>query len=368
MKRGAWQKLFLVVLFGSIPFSNSLFSAQPQQVVHEQQIPDHGANQFQAVGGHQNQAWYPTVKMDQRMENFIRWKEAIKSLREMHNEINTEIIAHNNENDEEGRVLRKRVTIVSNELTRLSMKNFATDLMDRVQDSALDAAGKVIEKHVETTLDRTLGSAWDAAVARLVSLLNNLWLLVCCDNHRPFTDRVVGGWQDLVEGAFYDIKTMLSDDLRERSRACDITMRQGDDQSAASSVKPINVWKDLIGSYAQQFDYLVSRIDKHKAFYDENEDSLIIFYAEQIKQQLLKCRNLLMSANSLRELDSCLDSNKAMIEAMRNSLKTLFTLLREQINVDRNDDGQRKPITNSARQKERQYSGFGSLGSNRDSD
>ncbi|MFA6527539.1 MAG: hypothetical protein WCT20_03900 [Candidatus Babeliales bacterium] len=262
----------------------------------------------------------------------------------------------------------KSIQNIDKKILDMNDDGFEASFIRQLQKSALDGTGKMVEDHVYKNLDKTLGRGFDLFIDRIISVFNKAWTVVYCNNQRPFTPTVIKGWQGLVDGAFDDIKRMLTDELRDHSRAADPTMRQGDDQTPPENApKKINVWKDLISSYAQQFDYLASQMDKHKKYYDKSDDALIIFYADQIKQQLLKWRNLLLAANSLRELDTLVDSNKTMIEAMRNGLQNLFTLLMNQVAEEKGDGGRsQSPMLSSSRPKNDRPYGFGGMGMGRD--
>lgn len=402
MKRGAWQKLLLNIFF--VGNGVCLFGGQAQVV------PAPAMNPFFMGGGYA--APYQGVNLldprnvsDPRVAKLMGRYQSIQTLHgargyfegrlaNLYDNAGMKALIKKGKNGEYDfsyipddvlirlpkkdqntyRDLWAVIDDVNGNLKSLTVRNLGRDLINELEEKAVESAGKVFEKHLQTTAERTIGSAWDYAVDQMMSLWNGLWFRICCDNQRPFTDKVLAGWQDLVLASFDDVKRMLNEDIRDRSRACDVTQRQTDDQTPDTKLaetqtpgdagKGINVWKDLIGCYAMQFDYLVTQVDKHKGYYDEQEDSLIVSYAEQIKRQLLLARNLLVSVNSLQGLDAAIGTNKAMIDAMRNSFDTLFKLLRDQVRDDKGSDVVSRQTSSSSRSSKNDfYSGYGSMGS-----
>lgn len=272
---------------------------------------------------------------------------------------------HNNVAPTEHQSDYQLYTQVDTYITSLTSNDLSTILWNEFKERSLNGFGQVVEGHVAKAVDKTLGKGIDSAVDGLVSFMNKAWYVMVADNQRPFTGKVIDGWKGLVDGAFDDINHMHSDELRAHSRAADPVLRQGDDQTPETAVVVNGVWKELIGCYAEQFDYLASQMDRHKKYYDRRDDALIIFYAEQIKKQLLKWRAVLLKANSLSELDALVDSSKTMIPAMRNGLIKLFELLKDQIPVDASG-GSSSSSQSSRPKNDRPTYGFGGMGMDRE--
>jgi hypothetical protein len=234
------------------------------------------------------------------------------------------------------------------------------------------AIGEVVETHVKTNADKTIGRGMDYIVDYILNIMSKFWQWAYHDSKKPFTIRLVQGWHNLVNGIFDDINRMLRDDLREKSRSCDTTMRHVDDSAQVKQQeqdnKIISIWRMLISCYMEEFDYLVMQLSKYKAYYDQ--DDITVFYATQIQKQLLRCRSLLTKAQSLHDLDTFVDSNKAMVDAVKNSLDNLFTRLAEQLDIDNGEPVITKKQTSTSSRNLNKYSDSfddfaGSFGSKR---
>ena len=340
MKQFGWKKLFLYVLLGAHSGA-AIFGAgvqPPVQQHHQQQYDQHDHDEtmglLSRIQGDKETARILKIYVLQKVSTMEGLNQNIKDQ-------------------------------VDEQIKRLTSNDIQSVVMNEFRDRALSGFGQVVEGHVAKALDKTLGRGFDSAVDGLISFWNKAWYVIVADNQRPFTGKVIDGWKGLVDGAFDDINHMHSDELRAHSRAADPILRQGDDQTPETAVVVNGVWKELIGCYAEQFDYLASQMDRHKKYYDRRDDALIIFYAEQIKKQLLKWRAVLLKANSLSELDALVDSSKTMIPAMRNGLIKLFELLKDQILVDASG-GSSSSSQSSRPKNDRPTYGFGGMGMDRE--
>lgn len=242
----------------------------------------------------------------------------------------------------------------------LTSSNPIVIIGSEVYDRSLDAFGKMVEDHVSRALDKTAGKGIDYLVDRGVAYWTKLWRTASSNGKRPFTAADIESWKSIVDAIFDDIRRMLADQLLEQSRSADPTLRQGDDQAPAGAEvqKVVDVWRDLIESYVQQFEFLALRLEHQKGYYDKSDDVLVIFYADQIKRQLLKATRLLKSAHSLRELNRLIDSNKTFIEAMRSGLIKLFENLKGCV-VDERGDGSHIQISAPSHPKSERTYGLG---------
>ncbi len=208
------------------------------------------------------------------------------------------------------------------------------------------ACSDVLSKRIENTIDRVVGGSWDFFIGRLVRGFEIINEGLLHSGQSPFDVKTLKGWQDLVKTSFDDIERLLKDGFKDSLRGHDMSLRDAEQEvdnegGAIEGDSVLNAWMILINGYVRQFDYVVSRIDKHLDYYDE--DDVAAFYAKEIKQRLLEVIKLLTQGKSLKEFDSFLDSNKSLIMALRKNIYNLFNRLIEL--VDENKSA--SPLSNS---------------------
>jgi hypothetical protein len=235
------------------------------------------------------------------------------------------------------------------------------DVWEGVQLGALmrvsRACSDALSKRIENTIDRVIGGTWDFFIGKLVRGFEILDEDLMHGGEAPFNVQTLKGWQDLIKVSFDDIEKLLKDGLKDSLRGHDMSLRDPDQEAEEENqqVPVINAWLILINGYARQFDYVVTRIDKHLTYYDEED--LVVFYGKEIKQRLLEVVQLLAQGKSLKEFDASIDSNKALMVALRKNVLNLFTRLIELVD----DTKSKSPLSNGFSSSSR-----GSLRSGRD--
>ena len=208
---------------------------------------------------------------------------------------------------------------------------------------AASATGEVFSKKVAGTVQVVLGGAWDSIFGKIIDFWVDANSVLFHDNASAFRLDELASWKAFIIGKsgssfgiLEDIATILKDGKTESMRGHDLTLRQFDmtgdtdkDESKEEKEVKVTIWNLLMQGYAKQFDRVVSEFDKRKKYY--KEDSLEVFYADQIQGRLLELRNLLLKATTLSELSSQIDSNRLVIVAYKNNIASMFERLNELI-------------------------------------
>jgi hypothetical protein len=188
--------------------------------------------------------------------------------------------------------------------------------------------GDVLSKRIEGAIDRIVGGVWDAI---FVDGWNNMRDLLLHDGNKPFVNRQLKGWRDLVFSSFNDIERLLKDGIRDSLRGRDMTLRENDADATPEEKVTLSAWIILIGGYIRQFDYIIFNIEKCLPYYQE--DDFVVFYAKELQTRLLETEQILAQCKSIRELDNLIDSNKALISALNKNVINLFSRLMELVDA-----------------------------------
>ena len=97
-----------------------------------------------------------------------------------------------------------------------------------------------------------------------------------------------------------------------------------------------SMWSILMSGYTAQLDRLGNEIGARKNYY--YDDSLEAFYIEQIKERLLKFSEILSESVSISDLATRLDSNQAIIPAIKNNIADVADQLSYLIRASYEDD------------------------------
>jgi hypothetical protein len=215
--------------------------------------------------------------------------------------------------------------------------------------------GEVVRKRAEKTINDSVGSVWDYFFDGLINFCGTVKNVLFHDTNEPFDSRKLEGWQKMISTAYFDISEMLQKGLRDGSRGLDSVSRQFDDSSGEVQIKKdIDMWATLAVGYAEQFAYFITIFEQRQAYYDE--DDIKVFYSQQICQLLQATCKLLISSKSLKDLDSKLESQKMLINAMSKNINNLFIQLIDEVKPKQD---QRGTSAASSPYKSSQYPGAG---------
>ncbi len=128
----------------------------------------------------------------------------------------------------------------------------------------------------------------------------------------------------MVNKTFVDLNIMLRDGLKDMLRGQDMTLRLAEDQQDTSH-KTLG-WRMLVSAYTRQIDYIITLINLRIPYY-KSENDPILFYAKEIIQCLEDVKQIITKVKNIRELDERLDSNKNLINAIKNNIQNLFDRL-----------------------------------------
>jgi hypothetical protein len=213
------------------------------------------------------------------------------------------------------------------------------------------ALGDVVGERITGALEATVGTTADVIIAYFVDTCEYAYRFLFHSSQEPFSTDKIALWQNQIREIFEDIEKLMKDGLKDSLRGHDMTLRQFDldektgkplldDQKGASEhdkdvereedlstleFMQRSAGADLVHWYVAQFERLIEDFDKCAGYYDKN--SYEVFCAQQIKDRLLKFGTILLKTTSLKDLDSALDSNKAIIPAFRKCIDNLFKRL-----------------------------------------
>lgn len=191
-------------------------------------------------------------------------------------------------------------------------------------------ASEVMKKRATTTIDTYVGGLWDFLFAKFGDFFNAVRSVLFHSSNEPFDFQKLDGWQKIIMCAYDDINNMLVNVMRDSTRGLDSVSRQfDDDKSDVENKKEIDMWLSLVSGYAEQFGFFIKVFEKHAEYYDS--DDIIVFYSNQICQMLQITCKLLLSSKSLKDLDSKLESQKAIIPAIKKNILNLFEQLKFEV-------------------------------------
>lgn len=334
-----FQKLIVISLIVTLQ-SQCLFGAQPQPPRDENQ---NRQDDNQRNNRNRNQLYFPqfkeTSKLQQKLDE-LDWID--QKLREYGAENRID------QNDRQ-RLVDALVSLRQENIRRLNRNPYgraiamglAGNNWKAIQDEDIQSpvegavvgvfmsGSKVLSKHLENSLEDVVGGTWDGVMHLIKSCFTSArdWFLY--DGEHPFDSKTLKAWQGIIDASFKDLERVLKDGLKDSVRGLDTTLRASDQaepgQEGTEQEAPLKAWDLLAESYIRQFDFLITRIDQHIKYYDEN--NITYFLAQELKTQLVGVNKLLSKSSTLKELDAYLDSNKTLIPAFRQNISNVLTRL-----------------------------------------
>lgn len=191
--------------------------------------------------------------------------------------------------------------------------------------ASAQAMSSVVKKYVESTTDRLIGGIWERLIDKILEggqYINDGLFHGGCSALLPSEVR---GLSTMTNKTFTDLTVMLRDGLKDLYRGSDMTVRLAEDQQDTSN-RSIG-WRILISAYTRQIDYIILLITDRLPYYEETHQ--VVFYGKEIIQCLTDVKLILADVKNVRELDERLDSNKNLINALKNNIHNLFERLIE---------------------------------------
>jgi len=226
------------------------------------------------------------------------------------------------------------------------------------------AFGDVISKRAQGTMEHVLGGTWDFVADSMVNGYNELNITLFHNSKKPLDITLITGWEELILGSLGDIELILKDYLKESSRGHDKSLRQFDADQPAEEAN--SGWRDLVAGDIEIFDSIIHDIEERKDYY--TEDDPIVHFANQIQKRLLKFRNLLEKAKTIKELDASFDSNRSIVEALRKNLQRLFKHLTDLVTPKSYSSSERNGASSQAGRAQAQKSKLAHSKYGRDTD
>ncbi len=211
------------------------------------------------------------------------------------------------------------------------------------------ALGDVLAVRIKDALEHVVGNACDGVIDSVVKIgsfvNNNLFH----DGYQPFTVEKVKALRTFVKASLDDVERLLREGLRDSLKGYDMPPRPSAEQkqpllqvslitgestaptqaqeAPVAPINPYDPWRMLMMAYSDQFTRFVNEISLCIGYYQE--DNMIVFYAEQIQQQLQNLCSLLVKAKTLPELDELFGSSKVLVLAIKQNVDRLFTGLED---------------------------------------
>lgn len=233
------------------------------------------------------------------------------------------------------------------------IKNIPEGIWNGMAIRSAQALGDVLSIRIKEALENVVGTACDGVIDSVVKVGNFVNNNLFHDGYKPFSLENVKTLRSFVRASFDDIDRLLRDGLRDSLRGYDMPPRPSGDQKQAGSQSPTNTrpldiltdtqvqqqeathtnpidpWRMLMAAYIEQFARFIAEINQCKGYYQE--DQMIVFYAEQIQQQLENLGRLLAKAKTLPELDELFGSSKVLVGAIKQNVDRLFLGLEDLI-------------------------------------
>jgi hypothetical protein len=213
----------------------------------------------------------------------------------------------------------------SGEFEDLKITNATDGLKLGLAVASAQAMSTVVKKYVESTTDRLIGGIWERLIDKILEggqYINDGLFHGGCSALLPSEVR---GLSTMTNKTFTDLNVMLRDGLKDLYRGSDMTVRLAEDQQDTSN-RSLG-WRILISAYTRQIDYIILLITDRLPYYEETHQ--VVFYGKEIIQCLTDVKLILADVKNVRELDERLDSNKNLINALKNNIQNLFERLIE---------------------------------------
>ncbi len=187
------------------------------------------------------------------------------------------------------------------------------------------ALGDLVGDKVKRTVDRVLGSAWDATLDKIIEYAHDANSLLFHGSKDAFTPEELKNWSDVIESCLKGFGALIKGRVEFESRSKDMNSRafDSDDQTVVNQDQIIG--ENLLKHYAAQCGYYAQEIDSRKDYYKKEPE--IIFIAEQLRDWLLEFKAIILSIKSLKEVSAKFGSNITMITETSTNIKKLFEKL-----------------------------------------
>lgn len=307
-------------------------------------------NDYLNMGGHLNRYGYgPAQKMGRQMQHAIAlgqmlgaitkleksFKGAVNAAAEQKKELAREKALENlyvglekmtSENEFSSKIGRVMANALSGGKIDESVDGVIEGVQLGVAMRLAKACGDVFGKRVDIAMDYVLGGALDT----IGSFAQTCGSLLIHNSKEPFNIKELVGLRELLRNSFDDIETLLKDGLKDSLRGTDSALRQQGDQDVVPETPGINAWQILINGYIRQMDYCIGMVDEHSAYYSSSSLALL-FYAGEFKQRIIDTQHLLKQGKTLKEFDASIESNKALIKALRKNTDNVLQRLIDQV-------------------------------------
>lgn len=187
------------------------------------------------------------------------------------------------------------------------------------------ALGDIVAKKVESTVDRILGSAWDAALDKITEYARDASSLLLHNSKDPFTPEELKIWSEIIGSCLDGFAKLIRGRVEFESRSKDMNSRAFDSEDQSAVNQDQVICDRLLCHYAAQCDYYAQMIEKRKGYY--KEDAEIVFIADQLKDWLTEFKTIVLSIKSLKEVAAKFGPNNNMITETGNNIKKLFDKL-----------------------------------------
>jgi hypothetical protein len=196
--------------------------------------------------------------------------------------------------------------------------------------SSAQAVSKIVSQHVETTTEKLLGGFWDTFVSKIIDCVEFFNNSLFHDGYEPYSVVTLRGLQTMVKDTFSNLNLMVKDS-QSFLRGEDMTLRPTENQQDPVVAK-LKGWDELCEAHTRQFQRVIIILDSRIQHYDEESD--VVWYANEIKRCIFSVRTILCQVQSLRELNERLESNKNLLPAFGKNIDNLFNRLIELISPE----------------------------------
>ena len=187
------------------------------------------------------------------------------------------------------------------------------------------ALGVAVRKQAELAADRIFSPLAEGLITRIVDFGAALRSDLFYGGKAPFDVRELQASLTMIAGTFDDLTPLLRDGLRDMLRGGDMTLRSLEPEQETGKM---NFWRVLIeDAYISQLELAITVLDRRMPFYSRVDN--IHIYAMRLKRMLVHIKELFEQCTSLKQLDSLLDSNKAIVPALKKSIQSSYNRLIE---------------------------------------
>ena len=187
------------------------------------------------------------------------------------------------------------------------------------------ALGNAVRKQAELAADRIFSPLAEGLITRIVDFGAAVRSDLFYGGKTPFDVRELQASMTMIAGTFDDLSSLLRDGLKDMLRGGDMTLRSLEPEQQTDR---LNFWRILIeDAYISQLELAITVLDRRMPFYTPVDNVRI--HAIRLKRMLVHIKELFEQCNTLKALDSLLDSNKAIVPALKKSLQSSYLRLIE---------------------------------------